>query len=861
MPKSTDKSFCEKLRNIWKAKSSKFEPTRFNDGFCLQHYAGKVEYSTEGWLEKNKDPLNENVTRLLAHSDKNALISVLFQDYVGTDEEIYQAGRGLKRGIFRTVAQKHKESLHLLMQTLHSTKPHFVRCIIPNNCKAPEKLDSLMVLDQLRCNGVLEGIRICRLGYPNRISFSEFCRLYEIILPTKQTLPTENRDACKRILELIGCQEGESFKLGHTKVFFKSGELSKLDERRDTRLGEILKTFQAYCRGALARQSKIQMKRQQEAALILQRNVQIYLKLRDWSWWKLYLRIKPLLNVTRAENRIEELEYEIERIQEERDMMNAELQKALDTEQVKVFELEAKRRELERMNQKYELQLIEANEIKSALIERQQMQELELSHYKEKLSVEIEAQKQAMQLKLALQQQEQINLQKTIEELRGALQTSKQAYDDLEFERLKAEKGEMMARQKITEMEAQLDEAKRNRKDLEVRLQQAEDVRRALQEQLDDESREQASKRQATSEYEAQLKVLRQQQEQAQQVARDDMTNMQRRYEREIKQLQFDLEQEQKQVAQLKETLKRYESGTDDLTNQLQAEMKQQMSWKRESEKLEAKVAELKRQCQEALDREDSLEAQLSQSYEQYREQRIRAEDLAEELATAERNKKQLEARLEAGAEQLRETSLAKQSLERQMAQMMMRTAELEERLTSEQEGSAVFAERLAGSEQKTRAVMTELEVERRQSERLKRECEVLEEQIKEMQLLSLAKPNNNNSINTSLSTILERIDQESGERQALVVEKVRLERALHDLNLQVAEQGRTRVVQEEQMAKLQLRLNQMQSRLDEMTRSLRDCESNKRRTERDLVDERENNARLARELERLKGRIERRLL
>ncbi|RKO89250.1 P-loop containing nucleoside triphosphate hydrolase protein [Blyttiomyces helicus] len=182
MPKATDKTFIDKLNGLWKGKSNKYEVPRFNAGFILQHYAGKVEYSTAGWLDKNKDPLNENVTRLLA-SSTDKYIGALFAEYAG-DADNSAASRGVtKKGAFRTVAQRHKEQLTSLMNQLYSTEPHFVRCIIPNEEKKAGKLSVNLVLEQLRCNGVLEGIRICRAGFPNRLPFADFRQRYEILAP------------------------------------------------------------------------------------------------------------------------------------------------------------------------------------------------------------------------------------------------------------------------------------------------------------------------------------------------------------------------------------------------------------------------------------------------------------------------------------------------------------------------------------------------------------------------------------------------------------------------------------------------------------------------------------------------------
>ena len=115
-------------------RDTKYRRSLITQRFMLTHYAAEVEYSTQGWLEKNKDPLNDNITRLLAAS-ANRHTANLFADCADPDEDFGVSRSSVKKGLFRTVAQRHTEQLYSLMNQLHSTHPHFVRYIIPNHKK------------------------------------------------------------------------------------------------------------------------------------------------------------------------------------------------------------------------------------------------------------------------------------------------------------------------------------------------------------------------------------------------------------------------------------------------------------------------------------------------------------------------------------------------------------------------------------------------------------------------------------------------------------------------------------------------------------------------------------------------------
>jgi len=313
MPKATDKSFTEKLHSLWDRKSPKYRSSRLAQGFMLTHYAAEVEYSTAGWLEKNKDPLNDNITRLLATSSEKHIAS-LFSDCADSDEDVGAARSRVKKGLFRTVAQRHKEQLSSLMNQLHSTHPHFVRCILPNHKKRPKQFSAPLVLDQLRCNGVLEGIRIARTGFPNRLPFSEFRQRYEVLCRNMPRGYLEGQSAAQIILEKLNLDRA-LYRVGLTKVFFRAGVLAELEEQRDALIRHIMSRFQSVARGFTQRRIANKRLYRAEATRIIQRNFQVYLDLCDNPWWRLFVRMKPLLGATRTAGEVKRRDEMIQKLE------------------------------------------------------------------------------------------------------------------------------------------------------------------------------------------------------------------------------------------------------------------------------------------------------------------------------------------------------------------------------------------------------------------------------------------------------------------------------------------------------------------------------------------------------------------
>ena len=313
-PKATDKSFEEKLKASLGKLPTFLKPqskTDKNAHFALSHYAGVVSYNLTGWLEKNKDPVNDTVVEIFKSTSKNKLLVQLWADHPGQPTTVpKEEGKGKKKkgGGGKTVSSVYLVQLTALMNTLHSTEPHFIRCIVPNTHKQPGGVEPPLIMHQLTCNGVLEGIRICMRGFPNRILYADFKQRYMILARGAVNEKTDEKKAAGVILEKTEGFEAEKYRLGNTKVFFRAGALALLEEKRDDIVTAMLRWLQGeiYARKGRARYQK--KSNQRGMIKVIQRQFRNYIKNRDWGWFVIIRKTKPLVGVPNPEEELRILE-------------------------------------------------------------------------------------------------------------------------------------------------------------------------------------------------------------------------------------------------------------------------------------------------------------------------------------------------------------------------------------------------------------------------------------------------------------------------------------------------------------------------------------------------------------------------
>ncbi|OVA20205.1 IQ motif [Macleaya cordata] len=290
-PKATDLTFANKLKQHLNTNPC-FKGER-GGAFSVCHYAGEVLYQTNGFLEKNRDPLHSGSIQLLS-SCSCPLLQLFASNMLnpsGRSVSPLRRPSAASESQKQSVGTKFKGQLFKLMQRLENTTPHFIRCIKPNSKQLPGMYEKDLVLQQLRCCGVLEVVRISRSGYPTRMTHQQFARRYGFLL-VENVVSQDPLSTSVAILQQFNVHP-EMYQVGYTKLFFRTGQIAAMEEarkrvlqgtlmaqkcfRRYQALREFhelktgLITLQSYIRGENVRKKYQLLIRQQQAVVLIQK--------------------------------------------------------------------------------------------------------------------------------------------------------------------------------------------------------------------------------------------------------------------------------------------------------------------------------------------------------------------------------------------------------------------------------------------------------------------------------------------------------------------------------------------------------------------------------------------------------------
>ncbi|XP_042549022.1 myosin-2 isoform X3 [Dipodomys spectabilis] len=694
-PKATDTSFKNKLYEQHLGKSANFQKPKVVKGkaeahFSLIHYAGTVDYNITGWLDKNKDPLNETVVGLYQKSSMKTL-AYLFSGAQTAEAEA--SGGAAKKGSkkkgssFQTVSALFRENLNKLMTNLRSTHPHFVRCIIPNETKTPGAMEHELVLHQLRCNGVLEGIRICRKGFPSRILYADFKQRYKVLnasaIPEGQYI--DSKKASEKLLGSIDIDHTQ-YKFGHTKVFFKAGLLGLLEEMRDDKLAQLITRTQAMCRGYLARVEYQKMVERRESIFCIQYNIRAFMNVKHWPWMKLFFKIKPLLKSAETEKEMATMKEEFQKTKDELAKSEAK-RKELEEKMVSLLkekndlqlQVQAEAEGLadaeERCDQliKTKIQLEakikevteraeDEEEINAELTAKKRKLEDECSELKKDIDdleltlAKVEKEKHATENKVKNLTEEMAGLDETIAKLtkeKKALQEAhQQTLDDLQAEEDKVNtltKAKIKLEQQVDDLEGSLEQEKKLRMDLERAKRKLEGDLKLAQESIMDIENE-----------------------------KQQLDEKLKKKEFEMSNLQSKIEDEQALGIQLQKKIKELQARIEELEEEIEAERASRAKAEKQRSDLSRELEEISERLEEAG---GATSAQIEMNKKREAEFQKMRRDLEEatlqhEATAATLRKKHADSVAELG-EQIDNLQRVKQKLEKEKSEMKMEIDDL----------------------------------------------------------------------------------------------------------------------------------------------------------------------------------------
>jgi len=611
-PKATDKSFEEKLKASLGKLPIFLKPQSKTDTrahFAISHYAGIVSYNVTGWLEKNKDPVNDTVVEIFKSGSSIELLVHLWRDHPGqpTTTPKEEGKKKKKGGGGKTVSSVYLVSLTELMNTLHSCEPHFVRCLVPNTHKKPGEVEPPLIMHQLTCNGVLEGIRICMRGFPNRMMYPDFKSRYAILGAKEINSSGDNKTAVYALMDKIEFGR-ERYRLGHTLVFFRAGALAFLEEKRDDIVLRLLRYLQGQCLNRIRNKEFCKRRDQRELIKVCQRQFRKYITLRDWGWFVIIQKTRPLIGMPNPEEELRLLEEKAnatygvyiekvklkEQLLEDNKTIEADkkaLLKQIEAEQGNLSQYHERQAKTSAQKADLEIQLQESQD----KLTRTEQQRVQATTDKKALEQECTAVKKDIEdLDIAIQklEQEKTNRDHTIRSLNDEIANQDEVINKLNKEKKHISENGAKAAEDLQVANDKVDHLNKIKQKLEQTLDE-------LEGSLDKEKRSRGDIEKQRRKVEGELKVTQETVSELERSKKELEAHISRK-EKELGGLSSKLDDEQSLVGKVQKSIKELQGRIEEMEEELEAERQARAKAERQRSDLARELESLGERLNEA---------------------------------------------------------------------------------------------------------------------------------------------------------------------------------------------------------------------------------------------------------------------
>lgn len=364
---SSDSTVLERLRAAFEKKKEAGAEEPPSMRTCEQplqcelfHQLGRdpVRYDLTGWLRRAKPNLAALEAPQILQQSKREELQSLFQARAklppvcravagleGTSQQALHRSRVVRRAFASSLAAVKRKApcaqiklqMDALISLLRRSRLHFIHCLVPTTVESkagqrtpspsqpsgdqgvanePTALDIPALRVQLAGSHILEALRLHRAGYAEHMGLAQFRRRFQVLDPAllkKLDLTSEELDERKVVEELLKTLdlEKKAVAVGHSQVFLKAGVVSRLERQREKLVSRNIVLFQAACRGFLSRQEYKKLKIRRLATLCIQKNLAVFLKVKDWPWWGLLASLRPLLSSTLGTEQLRAKEEEL----------------------------------------------------------------------------------------------------------------------------------------------------------------------------------------------------------------------------------------------------------------------------------------------------------------------------------------------------------------------------------------------------------------------------------------------------------------------------------------------------------------------------------------------------------------------